>query len=434
MRLCMVTTFYPPWNYGGDGLFVQRLVRRLRAEGHHVDVVHDADWFDHENPATAGERAPEAPTPLGETFVLSSRAGVLSSLLVQQLGRPVLHRGALARILAGEAPRAAGEGGPYDVIHYHNVSLVGGPGVLTLGPDGGRTLKVYTTHEHWLVCPMHVLWRYDQRPCDAPRCLRCQLAARRPPQTWRYAGTLGRALRAVDHVFCPSAYALDNHRRGGIDAPMSVLPHFCEGPEEPAPRPRARSDERPTFLYVGRLETIKGVDDVIEAARRAPELAVHVVGDGADAGRLARRALGLRHVELLGRVPPEKLDALYRGARAVVVPSRAPETFGMIVIEAFAQGVPVIARDFGPFPELLADGGGLLFSGVDGLAAAMRTLAGSPAGAAAQGRAARDRWERLHTPRAHLRAYFGTLARLGEGRLRAPALEEARSLAEAGAA
>ena len=43
----------------------------------------------------------------------------------------------------------------YDVIHFHNISLAGGPGVLS----HGNGIKLYSAHEHWLVCPTHVLWR-----------------------------------------------------------------------------------------------------------------------------------------------------------------------------------------------------------------------------------------------------------------------------------
>ena len=45
MRFCMVTTFYPPYHFGGDALFVQALGRALVARGHHVEVVHCEDAF-----------------------------------------------------------------------------------------------------------------------------------------------------------------------------------------------------------------------------------------------------------------------------------------------------------------------------------------------------------------------------------------------------
>ena len=43
LRIAMVTTFYPPYNFGGDGVYVQRLARALVRRGHHVEVIHDTD-------------------------------------------------------------------------------------------------------------------------------------------------------------------------------------------------------------------------------------------------------------------------------------------------------------------------------------------------------------------------------------------------------
>ena len=46
LRFCMVTTFYPPYNFGGDGIAIQRLSRALADRGHQVTVVHDLDAYD----------------------------------------------------------------------------------------------------------------------------------------------------------------------------------------------------------------------------------------------------------------------------------------------------------------------------------------------------------------------------------------------------
>ena len=96
------------------------------------------------------------------------------------------------------------EGNRFDVIHFHNVSLAGGPGVL----EYGDAVKLYTTSEHWLVCPMHVLFRYNREPCVEPHCLRCTVAFRRPPQLWRYTGLLERAVKHVDLFLSPSRFTL----------------------------------------------------------------------------------------------------------------------------------------------------------------------------------------------------------------------------------
>ena len=57
LRFCLLTTFYPPFNFGGDGIDVQRTARALVRRGHHVTVVHDVDAYQW----LAGRRLPVAP-------------------------------------------------------------------------------------------------------------------------------------------------------------------------------------------------------------------------------------------------------------------------------------------------------------------------------------------------------------------------------------
>jgi glycosyltransferase involved in cell wall biosynthesis len=82
-------------------------------------------------------------------------------------------------------------------------------------------------------------------------------------------------------------------------------------------------------------------------------------------------------VRFLGRIPFDRLAALYRDAVALIVPSVCFETFGIILIEAFQQGTPVIARRIGPFPEIVekADAG-MLFETTDEMLAGMRRMIG----------------------------------------------------------
>src|SRR6185295_16838678 len=108
---------------------------------------------------------------------LETRRPTLSALAAHQLGRPAFYASQLRRIL---------EPGGYDVIHFHNVSLMGAPGVLELG----RAVKLYTANEYWLLCPTHVLFAFDREACTVRSCLACTLHSRRPPQLWRYTGAL----------------------------------------------------------------------------------------------------------------------------------------------------------------------------------------------------------------------------------------------------
>jgi glycosyltransferase involved in cell wall biosynthesis len=365
-RFCFLTTFYPPFNFGGDGVGVQRLARGLAKRGHHVTVVHDADAYSvlHDGPPPV----PPLLDPFGVRVVtLRTRLPLVSALLTHQTGWPVVNGRRLQQLLAD---------GAFDVINFHNVSLIGGPGLLTFGSSA---VKLYFAHEHWLVCPTHVLWRNGRELCKQPRCFVCQLRYWRPPQLWRYSGLLERNLFQVDAFVAMSEFSRTKHREFGFPCDMSVLPYFLPDPEPAPTGPEPRPPGRPYFLFVGRLERIKGLDEVIPIFEKYDEADLVVVGDGEYEAKLRKLAAGNPRVRFIGRVPVEELGPYYRHATAVLVPSMCYETFGITLIEAFSYQTPVIARRLGPFPEIVQQsGGGELFETPDELLAAMRSLQRSP--------------------------------------------------------
>src|SRR5690242_5260685 len=90
LRLCFLTTFYPPFNFGGDGIGVQRMARALARRGHDVTVIHDADAHSVLRDGAPPDAAP--PDPFGvDVITLKSRAPMLNVLLTQQTGRPVMN-------------------------------------------------------------------------------------------------------------------------------------------------------------------------------------------------------------------------------------------------------------------------------------------------------------------------------------------------------
>lgn len=365
LRFCMLTTFYPPYSFGGDAIGIQRFAHGLVRRGHHVTVVHDVDAFN------TLRRGPE-PTAVSDddhgvrVVRLRSGAGPLSPLLTQQLGRPVLNAPRIRRILRE---------GAFDVVNFHNVSLIGGPGLLGMAGDA---VTLYMAHEHWLVCPMHVLWRHGRELCTGRQCLRCAVSYRRPPQLWRQTGYLERQMEHVDAVIAMSEFSRAKHREFGFEREMEVLPYFLPDPEftgTPVPFGE-RPHPRPYFFFAGRLERIKGLDDVIPAFKGFAGADLVIAGDGEHAAALRRLAEGMDNVKFLGRIPPDSLSDYYRHALATLVPSVCFETFGIVVIEAFRQGSPVIARRLGPLPEIVsAAKGGELFETREDLLAAMRRMA-----------------------------------------------------------
>lgn len=330
----MVTTFFGAHSFGGDAAYVDRLSRALARHGHEVHVFHCADAFD----AVRGRHPlrPYEPPPGVHVHTLRSRAGLLSPLATQVTGRPVFKAEALRREI---------DAADTDVVHFHNISLVGGPGVLHLGH---QAIRLMTAHEHWLICPMHLLWKQGRRACDGPDCVRCSLAGRRPPQLWRYTSAIDRGLQQLDALIFPSRHTLELHRERGLGAPMVHLPYFLPdewsgGIEDEEPEPTAR----PYLAAAGRLVTMKGFQRLIPIMRLLPEVDLRIAGTGPYEARLRMLAEGLPNVHFEGLLSGERLARLFHGARAVVVPSLFPETFGYVVLEAFAVRTPVVVHQGG---------------------------------------------------------------------------------------
>ena len=399
LSFCFVTTFYPPYHFGGEAMYLHRLSNALAERGHRVTVVHCVDSF--RLLTRAGGRGAFPHHPNVAVHPLRSRLGALSPLVTYLSGRPGPKAPALERIFADER---------FDVVHFHLVTLFG-PGVLSYGGDA---LKLYTTHDHWLVCPMYDLWKRNRELCERPACVRCQLSFHRPPQLWRHTRLLERQLPEIDLFLSPSESTIREHRRRGFTGPMRRLPYFlplAEATAPPGPETvEGVREERPYFLFVGRLVKLKGVQTLIEAFRRYDRADLLVAGDGVYADELRRQAAGLEHVRFLGRVHPDRLRGLYAGAVATVVPSLVYETFGFITLESLAQRTPVVATALGAVGELAREsGGGIVYGDEDELLAALATLQDDPALRDELGerghRALVERW----SEEPHLEAYFAAI-------------------------
>ncbi len=356
LRFCMVTTFYPPYSLGGDAIHVQRLANELAQRGHRVDVIHSVDAY-----RLLARREPAAgyaDHPNVTVHGLRSRWGWLSPLATQQLGMPLFEAPRIRNILS------AG----YDVVHYHNISLVGGPGILTYG----QAVKLYTLHEYWLVCPTHVLLKYGRTPCTRPHCPLCTLAHGRPPQWWRFTGLLRAAALHVHAFIAPSPSAREEHRRRGFDRPITCLPFFA--PAASAGPGHAQSNP-PYFLFAGRLEALKGLQTLIPVFRRFRRAQLLVAGRGSYEPALQSLAAGADNIRFLGALSQAQLQSYYRRAVAVIVPSICLEIAPLVPLEALAQGTPAIVRKLGGMPDAVTEsGGGLVYDTDEELVVAMDRL------------------------------------------------------------
>ena len=159
----------------------------------------------------------------------------------------------------------------------------------------------------------------------------------------------------VDLVIAPTSGVRARLLANGVTAPVEVIPTGVEPPDTPEePRPIVRRrlglpEKSPILLYVGRLAREKNIDMLLRAlyaaVQVAPEVILLLVGEGDEERSLRRLADRLNlagRVRFVGPVPHQAVGRWYRAADLFVFPS-VSETQGLVVLEAMAHGLPVLA-------------------------------------------------------------------------------------------
>ena len=302
-----------------------------------------------------------------------------------------------------------------DVVHLHNTYHHLSPSIL--GPLRRRRVPaVMTLHDYKLACPTY---RFLDKGELCQACLgghftqavrrRCKDGSLGSSAAMAAELAIHTAVRAYRHVqvfVCPSRFMAGRMAAAGVFPDrLRWIPHFVE----PVPERVVDGVPAPTsIVFAGRLSPEKGVDTLIEAVGRlSGSVHLDVAGEGPDRARLEDVAsrVGDGRVRFLGRLDGAAMDTLMRDALAVVLPSRWYENQPMVVLEAFARRVPVVASDLGGTPELIRHGtDGFLVPPDDAaaLAAALGALVEDPARAQAMGKAAQERASTDFAPDVHL--------------------------------
>jgi glycosyltransferase involved in cell wall biosynthesis len=217
--------------------------------------------------------------------------------------------------------------------------------------------------------------------------------------------------RYVTTLVVPSEFVRDRYVAAGYDPDLFVVkPHAVPHSGE------VRRGAGEAVVFLGRLVEDKGFADLLQAWDSSLGKLV-VVGDGPLRAEAEERARRDSSVQLLGQLPWAAGMDVLRSARAAVVPARSYESFGLVVVEAFAQGVPVVASRLGALAELVDDGetGALTEPGdPEGLRKAMGLVA-DPETSVAFGERARQVYLDRFTPERDLaateRIYTDAIAR-----------------------
>lgn len=295
-----------------------------------------------------------------------------------------------------------------ELIYVHKV-----PAIAPVLAARGRIPVARMVHDHDLVCPRrHKYMLFSGQVCTRPQGLACfadgAFVERAPgaPLGFRWVDIQARlaelpAHDAVDRMLVASRYMRDELVANGVDpARIEVVPPAVEL-RAAAPEPVGTA---PRLLYVGQLVRGKGVDLLIRAlALCARPITLTIVGSGNARPALEALVRSLKldeRVTFAGWASRDELAVAYRDARVVVVPSRWPEPFGMVGVEAMARGRPVVASNVGGIPDWLDHGvTGLVAPPQDtlALARALERVALEPDLAETLGARARAAWERRFT-------------------------------------
>ncbi|MBS2023736.1 MAG: glycosyltransferase family 4 protein [Deltaproteobacteria bacterium] len=228
---------------------------------------------------------------------------------------------------------------------------------------------VLAVHDHDLTCVRTSrMLLVSREACDRPPGVPCVLhgcvvvrdRAGRLPLTLANPFSLRARLAALSRrarlVAC-SRYLARTLVEAGAPAERVSFIHPVPPAEELAlvPRPLAQR-----VLVSAQLVHGKGVDLAIEAMRQLPQATLEIAGDGPSRGALEQQARRVApgRVTFLGYVPPAQVTSLYDRASVALVPSRWPEPFGLIGLEAMRRARPVAAALHGGIVEWLPRGGG----------------------------------------------------------------------------
>ena len=395
------------YRFSGTEAYIFQAMDLLRSRGHETALFSMAD--------ARGE-----PTPYDRYFVPQVDFKKRSPLREINLAASAIYSSAARRRIAAMIRDFRP-----DVAHVRNIYHHLSPSILW-ELKAQKIPVVYHLNDFKALCPTYNLlshgnacekckhgkfWHALEEKCYPGRGARIVLVAEAYFHKW-----LGTYRKNVDCFLAPSQFVRDKFVEHGWDASrFEVLPHFQ--PLEQILPESSRVFQDAPLLYFGRLSPEKGVEDLLRAMQRLPDLRLVIAGDGPERPHLEGLAasLGLSNVCFAGNLQGRELERAIIDSRFTVLPSHAYETLGKTVLESYAYGRAVIATDLGSRRELVQDGKtGLLYKtgNVAELVSAVRFLSSLPRMADTMGAAGRELVRHRYAPEAHYEKLVGLYERL----------------------
>lgn len=252
-----------------------------------------------------------------------------------------------------------------DIVHVHNTLNLISPSVY-YAAKSCHVPVVQTVHNFRLVCPGATFYRdghiCEDCPAHGMKCAvrhRCYRGSRLQTLACAMSTRIHSLLGIYKKINYICLTEFTKKKLAGIapDDHIYIKPNFVfdfGGKAEP--------DDY--YVFVGRLEEIKGINLLVDAFKLLPDIKLKIVGTGVEAETVKSRiaAEGITNIELAGYKERNEVNEIVRKSKALIMCSQWYETFGMVIAEAYSNGVPVIVGNIGNIKDLvIPDKTGMLF-------------------------------------------------------------------------
>lgn len=255
-----------------------------------------------------------------------------------------------------------------DIAHIHNIFYQISPSILAPLKNANIPV-VQTLHDYQLICGSNYLYTNGKicEDCEKNkyykilinRCFHNNLLASFLLFSTKIVHSLfGSYEKNVDIFISPSKFLkekIGSYFSSRLN--FTIIPHVIDSKKcEP------NYNSKNYVIFAGWLAEQKGIYTLIKAFETLPiKLLVFGYGPLEDKVKKYIQVKGIENIEIKGRVDPAKLQNWMKDAKFVIVPSEWYEVLGIVVLEAFALGKPVVASRIGGIPEFVTEDVGLLF-------------------------------------------------------------------------
>lgn len=340
MKVCIITNTYSPDLIGGSNVYTNIIVKELRERNYEVVVI------------TASPDRKDSIKIHGAIKIYSFHPLNISTCS-EIGGRPILLQGLwtvldiynrysytkIVAILKKENP---------DIVHLHT------PLDITLSAfDAVKKMKlplVFTAHDYLLLCRRVVLLHGRGDICTNGNIHKfCRLYR-----------ILSKKIvdKKAEMVIFPSQFISRVFEMNGLfkGSKKSILPYPIKLTNNNIRKNIADiSNHDLNILYVGSLTRHKGIQVLIEAVKQIKKdnVSLMIVGSGRYKNKLENLAGADKRIKFYGNIRNEEIEGYYGKSDVLVVPSVWCEVFGIVILEAFRAGIPVIASRIGGIPEIV---------------------------------------------------------------------------------